>query len=147
MRTAVDILGAMTLEEKAALITGDSAWTTTAIPRVGLPSLRMADGPHGVRRTGATDSMAFAASPATCFATACCTASTWNPDLLREMGRAIAGEAIALDVDVVLGPASTSNARRCVAATSSTSPRTRSWPDDSLRPGSMACSPLGSARH
>ena len=94
----------MTLEEKATLLTGDSAWTTAAIARLGLPSLRMADGPHGVRRTQSTGSMAFAAHPATCFPTASRSSATWDPDLLREMGQAIAREAIALEVDVVLGP-------------------------------------------
>ena len=51
MPAAEDLLAAMTLEEKAALLTGDSAWTTLALDRIGLPPLRMADGPHGVRRT------------------------------------------------------------------------------------------------
>ena len=97
-------LAEMTLEEKATLLTGDSAWTTAAIPRLGLPSLRMADGPHGVRRTHSEGSMAFGAQAATCFPTASSTASTWDPDLLREMGEAIGREATALEVDVVLGP-------------------------------------------
>jgi beta-glucosidase len=97
-------LAEMTLEEKATLLTGDSAWTTAAIPRLGLPSLRMADGPHGVRRTLSTGSMAFGAQAATCFPTASSTAASWDPDLLREMGEAIAREAIALEIDVVLGP-------------------------------------------
>ena len=97
-------LAEMTLEEKATLLTGDSAWTTAAIPRLGLPSLRMADGPHGVRRTHSTGSMAFEAQAATCFPTASSTAATWDPDLLREMGEAIGREALALEVDVVLGP-------------------------------------------
>jgi beta-glucosidase len=64
----------------------------------------MADGPHGVRRTPSTGSMAFGAHAATCFPTASSTSATWDPALLREMGQAIAREAIALEVDVVLGP-------------------------------------------
>ena len=64
----------------------------------------MADGPHGVRRTPSTGSMAFGAHAATCFPTASSTSATWDPDLVREMGEAIAREAIALEVDVVLGP-------------------------------------------
>ena len=101
---ATRFLAEMTLEEKATLLTGDSAWTTAAMPRLGLPSLRMADGPHGVRRTHSTGSMAFGAGAATCFPTASSTAATWDPDLLREMGEAIGREARALEVDVVLGP-------------------------------------------
>lgn len=104
MPSPEQFLDAMTLEEKAALLTGESVWTTTPIPRLGLPSLRMADGPHGLRRTAESGSMAFGAHEATCFPTASCTSATWDPELLRLMGSAIAQEAIALDVDVVLGP-------------------------------------------
>ena len=104
MTSAEQFLAAMTLEEKAALLTGDSAWTTPSLPRIGLPALRMADGPHGVRRTQTTGSMAFGAHAATCFPTASSTSATWDPDLVRQMGQAIAREAIALHVDIVLGP-------------------------------------------
>lgn len=98
------ILAGLTLEEKAALCTGASAWTTTPVERLGLPALTVSDGPHGVRRVPEDDSMALGARPATCFPTASNTASSWNPELLREMGAAIADEAAALGVDVVLGP-------------------------------------------
>ncbi len=104
MTTPEAIVAQLTLEEKAALCTGDTAWTTAAIPRAGVPAIRMADGPHGVRRTPETSTMAFAAHPATCFPTASCTASTWDPSLVREMGTAIAREGRSLGVDVVLGP-------------------------------------------
>ncbi len=104
MKAAEDYLEALTLEEKTSLLTGDTAWTTVAVPRLGLPAIRMADGPHGVRKTRESASMAFSAHPATCFPTASCTSATWDPDLLKTMGRAIAAEAIALGVDVVLGP-------------------------------------------
>ncbi len=101
---AQSILERLTLEEKAALCTGATAWTTTPVDRVGLPALTVSDGPHGVRRVAEDTSMAISARPATCFPTASCTGSSWDPDLLREMGRAIAEEAIALGVGVVLGP-------------------------------------------
>jgi beta-glucosidase len=103
--TSVDnVLAQMSLEEKAALCTGATAWNTTPIERLGVPALVVADGPHGVRKVADAESMAIGALPATCFPTASATASAWNPDLLREMGAAIAEEAIALGVDVVLGP-------------------------------------------
>lgn len=103
--TSVDtVLAQMSLEEKAALCTGATAWNTTPIERLGLTALVVADGPHGVRKVADADSMAIGALPATCFPTASATASAWNPDLIREMGAAIAEEAIALGVDVVLGP-------------------------------------------
>ena len=97
-------LSALTLEEKAALCTGETAWTTTPVERIGLPSIRVADGPHGVRRTPDSTTMSFGAHDATCFPTAASLAATWNVDLAREVGQAIAEEAIALGVDVVLGP-------------------------------------------
>ena len=98
------IISKMTLEEKAALCTGASAWTTTPIERLGVPELTCSDGPHGVRRVPDVNEMTRQSLPATCFPTASCTASTWDVDLVRKMGEAIAEECIALNVDVVLGP-------------------------------------------
>lgn len=98
------IIAKMTLEEKAALCTGASAWSTTPIERLGVPEMIVSDGPHGVRRVADIHSMGQASLPATCFPTASCTASTWDVDLIRRMGEAIAEECIALNVDVVLGP-------------------------------------------
>jgi beta-glucosidase len=98
------ILAKMTLEEKAALCTGATAWTTTPIERLGVPQMTVSDGPHGVRRVPDVTSMANESLPATCFPTASCTASTWDVDLIRKMGQALAEECIALNVDVVLGP-------------------------------------------
>ena len=99
-----ELISKMTLEEKAALCTGASPWTTTPIERLGIPALTVADGPHGVRRVAEPDSLASGSLPATCFPTASCTASTWDVDLIHEMGEALAEECIALGVDVVLGP-------------------------------------------
>ena len=98
------IIARMTLEEKAALCTGASAWTTTPIERLGVPEMIVSDGPHGVRRVADVHSMANESLPATCFPTASCTASSWDVDLIRKLGEALAEECIALNVDVVLGP-------------------------------------------
>ncbi len=98
------ILTQMTLEEKAALCTGANPWDTTAIPRLGIPKLTVSDGPHGVRRPMDPNSMTSQSFPSTCFPTASCLASTWDGDLLREMGQALAEECISLGVDVLLGP-------------------------------------------
>ncbi|MGQ9780074.1 MAG: hypothetical protein ACUVRM_09395, partial [Bacillota bacterium] len=46
-----DLLSKLTLREKIALLSGRDAWRTAAIERLGLPSLVMTDGPHGVRST------------------------------------------------------------------------------------------------
>jgi len=98
------IVKQMTLEEKAALCTGATAWTTTPVERLGVPSMFVSDGPHGVRRVPDVDSLSAQSLPATCFPTASCLSSSWDVDLLRELGEALAEECIALQVDVVLGP-------------------------------------------
>jgi beta-glucosidase len=98
------IIAKMTLEEKAALCIGASAWSTTPLERLGVPEMIVSDGPHGVRRVPDTDSMAQHSLPATCFPTASCSASTWDVELMGQLGVALAEEATALHVDVVLGP-------------------------------------------
>ena len=98
------LVAQMTLEEKAALCTGASAWTTAPVPRLDLPELMVSDGPHGLRRVPDVGSMSNQSLPATCFPTASSTAAGWDVDLLREMGEALAEEAISLGVDVILGP-------------------------------------------
>lgn len=99
------LIDEMTLEEKAALCTGASAWSTTAVERLGVPAIIMSDGPHGVRRMANLHSIAGSKSlPATCFPSASCLASTWDADLIHQMGVALGDEARALNVDVLLGP-------------------------------------------
>ncbi len=98
------IIASMTLEEKAALCTGASAWSTTPVERLRVPEMIVSDGPHGIRRVPDIHSIAQRSLPATCFPTASCSASTWDVELVRELGAALAEEAIALNVDVVLGP-------------------------------------------
>lgn len=99
------IIEQMTLEEKAALCTGASAWSTTPVERLNVPEMICSDGPHGVRRLpNIHNDIEQESLPATCFPTASCLASTWDVDLIRTMGEALAEECIALNVDVVLGP-------------------------------------------
>ncbi|WP_158372657.1 glycoside hydrolase family 3 C-terminal domain-containing protein [Cellulosimicrobium cellulans] len=96
----------LTVLERAALLTGSTVWETRDLPRHGVRSLWLADGPHGVRKqTGAADHLGLAESlPATCFPTAAAVANTWDPELAEEVGRALGAEAAAQDVDVLLGP-------------------------------------------
>jgi beta-glucosidase len=98
------IIAKMTLEEKAALCTGASPWTTTPVERLGVPEMTVSDGPHGVRRVADVNDWFAGSLPATCFPTASCIASTWDVDLIHALGQALAEECIALKVDVVLGP-------------------------------------------
>lgn len=94
----------MTLEEKAALCTGASAWTTTPVERLGIPEMTVSDGPHGVRRQADVRELGAKSLPATAFPTYSCLAASWDVDLARTMGEALAEECIALKVDVLLGP-------------------------------------------
>ncbi|NLE76796.1 MAG: glycosyl hydrolase [Chloroflexi bacterium] len=99
------ILQQLTAEEKAALCAGKDFWFLQGVPRLGAPSIMVADGPHGLRKQ--TSSQGFALGdnvPATCFPTASALASTWNRDLLQAVGAALGEEALAEGVGVVLGP-------------------------------------------
>ena len=104
MKNINSLIAEMTLEEKAALCTGATSWTTTPVERLGIPELIVSDGPHGLRRVLDLDSLASDSLPATCFPTASCLASTWDVDLIHELGEALAEECVALNVDVLLGP-------------------------------------------
>ncbi|WP_019203613.1 glycoside hydrolase family 3 C-terminal domain-containing protein [Tsukamurella sp. 1534] len=96
----------LTLADQARLLTGADFWTTAAVPEADVPPLVLTDGPHGVRRqVGASDHLGLHASaPATCFPPAVAVGSSWNPELARRIGEAVAAEARALGVTVVLGP-------------------------------------------
>ena len=99
------LLGELTLEEKVALTTGATAWTSVAVERLGIPSITVTDGPHGVRL--ATPSEGFdltAAEPATCFPTAATLGSAWDLELLERVGEALGVESRAHGVAVLLGP-------------------------------------------
>ncbi len=101
-----ELLSQLTLEEKASLCSGLTNWLTKPIDRLGIPSVWMSDGPNGMRKekqTGGTNIMQEPET-ATCFPTAVTTASSWDEDLLREVGATIADEAKALKVTTVLGP-------------------------------------------
>ncbi len=99
-----DLISKMSLEEKAALCTGATAWSTTPVERLGIPALMVSDGPHGVRHEVSMHTLGGESLPATCFPTASCSACTWDVELMDAMGQAIAEECIALGVDVILGP-------------------------------------------
>ncbi|WP_239576362.1 glycoside hydrolase family 3 C-terminal domain-containing protein [Archangium primigenium] len=99
---AQGLVSQMTVEEKARLLSGNGAWTTHAIERLGVPSIFMADGPHGLRR--ATGPNTADSVPATCFPTASALASSWNTELLKQVGEALAREAQTHDVQLLLGP-------------------------------------------
>ncbi|MBR1635037.1 MAG: glycoside hydrolase family 3 C-terminal domain-containing protein [Lachnospiraceae bacterium] len=101
-----DLIEKMTLEEKAAILGGHGEWDTWEINRLDIPAMILSDGPHGVRRqAGAGDHLGLNESlPATCFPTAATMANSWDPSLGEEVGKALGEEALAEDVNVLLGP-------------------------------------------
>ncbi|MGX2993411.1 glycoside hydrolase family 3 C-terminal domain-containing protein [Streptomyces sp. JNUCC 64] len=94
----------MSIHEKAMLTTGQDFFTTR--PAAGIPSIRMADGPYGVRfQPKDEDHLGVAESvPATCFPPGVALAQTWDTDLAERVGRALAVECRAVGVHVLLGP-------------------------------------------
>lgn len=97
-----ELVSKMTLEEKASLLSGKDAWSTVAIPRLGIPSINLSDGPHGLRQCiglGWGESV-----PATCFPPAALLACSFDENLAKKQGAAIGEEAQAQNVQIVLGP-------------------------------------------
>ena len=101
------LLEEMTLEEKVSFCSGKDFWHLEGLERSGIPSILVTDGPHGVRKLpdDAEDSLGIEQSvPATCFPTASLLASTWNTEMIKEVGRAIGEECREEKVAVLLGP-------------------------------------------
>ena len=90
-----EIIKNLTLREKAELLTGKDFWQTLDIERLGIPSIFLSDGPHGLRRQAAkADHLGLNPSiPATCFPTAAAMANSWNEELGEEMGKALGRES------------------------------------------------------
>ena len=88
----------LTLEEKVELLSGFDAWQTNKIDRLGIPSIKMSDGPNGVRGDGNSG------KSSACFPCAISIGSSWNLNLINTLGEELASEAKLKDVDVLLGP-------------------------------------------
>ena len=101
------IVSQMTLEEKAGLCSGLDAWHTKSVERLNIPSIMMSDGPHGLRKQAAeSDHLGLHQSvPAICFPSGAGLACSWDRDLLKEVGAALAEECQAEGVSIILGPA------------------------------------------
>ena len=101
-----ELLSKLTLEEKAAVLCGKTVWETRDIPRLGIPSIFLSDGPHGIRKqAGAGDHLGLNESQqATCFPTAATVANSWDEELGEAIGKALGREARAQSVHVLLGP-------------------------------------------
>ena len=92
------LISELTLEEKVSILSGSSAWHTTAVPRLNIPRVKMTDGPIGARG----DSVSGAT--AACFPSASCLSSTWDKESVQNIAKAIGIEAKSKDADVLLGP-------------------------------------------
>lgn len=97
-----ELLSQMTLQEKVAMLSGKDAWHTVPIQRLGIPSMTMTDGPHGVRSS--YPDAGRLAGPTTSFPTGVSIAATWNTDLVEKTGAALAEETRGMDCDILLGP-------------------------------------------
>src|SRR6266571_4492121 len=95
-----DLLSQMTMQEKVAMLAGMNDWYTVPVERLGIPSLKMSDGPNGARGAGGFTGGVKAA----CFPAGISLASTWNTDLLERVGQALALETKMKGSHVLLGP-------------------------------------------
>ena len=100
------LVSQLTLEEKAGLCSGDDFWYLKGVERLGIPSIMVADGPHGLRKQeDSADHLGIHESiPATCFPTAAGLGSTWNRNLIKKVGSALGEECQAEGVSILLGP-------------------------------------------
>lgn len=94
------LLELMTLEEQVSLLAGADFWTTVPIPRLGIPAIKVTDGPNGARGGGSLVGSVKAAS----FPVGIALAATWNPRLVEEIGQALAEEALSKGARVLLAP-------------------------------------------
>lgn len=101
-----ELISQMSLTEKAVFLSGKTVWETWDFPSLGIGSIFMSDGPHGLRKqAGEGDHLGLNASlPATCFPTAVTLAGSWDSELVTRVGEALGAEARALDVHIILGP-------------------------------------------
>ena len=99
------LLQEMTLDEKIALTIGRDFWHTNGVERLAVEPISLTDGPHGIRKAVLDGAIGIGHSiPATCFPTAVSLAASWDIELVEEVGQALGEEALALDVQVLLGP-------------------------------------------
>ena len=93
-----DLVEELNLKEKILLLSGFNNWYTNKIERLDIPSIKMSDGPNGVRGDGTSG------KTSACFPCPILMGSTWNEELLEKIGVALGEEARDKDVDVLLGP-------------------------------------------
>ena len=102
-----NLISQMTLEEKAGMCSGADFWHLKGIERLGIPSVMVTDGSHGLRKQaqGADHLGINESEKAICFPAGCATASSFDRDLIRRQGELLGQECQAMDVSTILGPA------------------------------------------
>jgi len=101
------LISQMTLEEKAGMCSGADFWHLKGVERLGIPSVMVTDGPHGLRKQaqGADHLGINESEKAICFPAGCATASSFDRELIRKQGELLGQECQAMDVSTILGPA------------------------------------------
>ena len=94
------ILDRMTLEEQVSLLSGADFWTTVAVDRLGVPKVKVTDGPNGARGAGSL----VGGVEAACYPVGIALGATWNPELVRRMGVSLAGQAKSKGASILLAP-------------------------------------------
>ena len=95
------LVAALTLDEKAALTAGEDMWSTVAVERVGLPKVRVTDGPSGARGAALPGEVA---STSTCVPCGTALGATWDPQLVERVGEVLGAEARSKACHVLLAP-------------------------------------------
>src|SRR6476620_9829459 len=95
------LIGQLTLEEKANLLAGADFWSTTPVERVGLPSVTVTDGPAGARGSAL---LGFGAVSSVCAPCGAALGSTWDPELVERVGVMLGEETRTKDARVLLAP-------------------------------------------
>src|SRR5512136_1131853 len=93
------LLSQMTLEEKVSLLAGADFWHTVPVKRLGIPAMKVTDGPNGAR--GAEGTMG---PTSVCFPAGIALGATWNPALVERIGQALADETKAKGAHILLAP-------------------------------------------
>jgi beta-glucosidase len=114
------LLSQMTLLEKISLLAGKDVWNTVPIDRLGIPSITMTDGPHGVR---APDESGRKYGPATCFPTGVSIAASWNTALVEKVVRHLVKRPAGW-IAISVKPMCQYRANRAAGTTSRLIPRT-----------------------
>lgn len=102
-----DALSRMTLEEKVRMCHAQSKFSSAGVPRLGIPEIRMSDGPHGVRAEINWNDWGYSNwtnDSITAFPALTALAATWNPEMSAIYGKSIGEEARYRDKNVMLGP-------------------------------------------